>query len=561
MITRFLKSAARFAWFLPAVLLWASFPPLGEKTNVFFALAPLLWFARNKSPRASFRLWFLNGFLFWIGTLSWMPAIVKNGGPWPLVVLGWAGLAAYCALYFGAFGFFSAKIWEKVGVSYFRRLMVLLFAEPILFAALELLRSRLFGGFAWNHLGVASANAGFVAPLAIGGVYLASAIAVLVNGTVASIAERVLAPWIAARGRRISVPGGEIALKDPEREFLAVPRWVRSIETILPILLAWGLYSAGSFSHFFGLIVQQKGFRPLKVALVQRNFPCAFSTDESDPKVEYTRHLKMASLFSPDLIVLPESAFCEFAPFDHAAAGKVASWMLSLGNAKGLLAGGSRTEKGGLFNSAALYRRDTVSGALGGQYYDKVHLVPFGEFIPGDKLFPLLQKLAPVGSCTPGELKLLDFDGVKIGVAICFEDTDSAQMRALARMGADVLVFITNDSWFSGSDETEQHAWQAVARAVETGLPVIRVGNSGVTGIIYPSGKASWLEARGGGILIDQAGCKLETVEVPQPTLPPYVAYGDMPLTILSIIVLVVSFGPGLFRRKQRQGEMLRPMH
>ena len=552
MITRFLKSAARFAWFLPAVLLWASFPPLGEKTNVFFALAPLLWFARNKSPRESFRLWFLNGFLFWIGTLSWMPAIVKNGGPWPLVVLGWAGLAAYCALYFGAFGFISAKIWEKVGVSYFRRLMVILFVEPILFAALELLRSRLFGGFAWNHLGVASANAGFVAPLAIGGVYLASAIAVLVNGTVASIAERVLAPWIAARGRRISVPGGEIALKDPEREFLAVPRWVRSIETILPILLAWGLYSAGSFSHFFGLIVQQKGFRPLKVALVQRNFPCAFSTDESDPKVEYTRHLKMASLFSPDLIVLPESAFCEFAPFDRAAAGKVASWMLSLGNAKGLLAGGSRTEKGELFNSAALYRRDTVSGALGGQYYDKVHLVPFGEFIPGDKLFPLLQKLAPVGSCTPGELKLLDFDGVKIGVAICFEDTDSAQMRALARMGADVLVFITNDSWFSGSDETEQHAWQAVARAVETGLPVIRVGNSGVTGIIYPSGKASWLEARGGGILIDQAGCKLETVEISSSQLPPYTIYGDIPLTVLSILVLAISFGSGLFKRKPR---------
>ncbi|MBR5457762.1 MAG: hypothetical protein IKV56_03250, partial [Kiritimatiellae bacterium] len=154
--------------------------------------------------------------------------------------------------------------------------------------------------------------------------------------------------------------------------------------------------------------------------------------------------------------------------------------------------------------------------------------------------------------CTPGELKLLDFDGVKIGVAICFEDTDSAQMRALARMGADVLVFITNDSWFSGSDETEQHAWQAVARAVETGLPVIRVGNSGVTGIIYPSGKASWLEARGGGILIDQAGCKLETVEISSSPLPPYVIYGDIPLTVLSILVLAISFGSRLFKRKPR---------
>ena len=108
MISGIFKKALRLFWFLPAVLLWASFPPLAEKTNVFFALAPLLWFARNKTPRESFRLWFLNGFLFWVATLAWMPAIVKNGGPWPLVVLGWAGLAAYCALYFGAFGFLSA---------------------------------------------------------------------------------------------------------------------------------------------------------------------------------------------------------------------------------------------------------------------------------------------------------------------------------------------------------------------------------------------------------------------------------------------------------------------
>ena len=553
MISGVFKKALRLFWFLPAVLLWASFPPLAEKTNVFFALAPLLWFARNKTPRESFRLWFLNGFLFWVATLAWMPAIVKNGGPWPLVVLGWAGLAAYCALYFGAFGFLSAKIWEKVGVSYFRRVLVLLFAEPILFAALELLRSRLFGGFAWNHIGVASVNAGFVAPLAIGGVYLSTAIAVLVNGTVASIAERVLAPWIAARGRKISLAGGELFIKDPEREFLSLPRWVRSIETILPILLAWALYSAGSF-----FAAPQKCERELsktlKVALVQRNFPCAFSAEESNPNDEYTRHLKMASLLKPDLIVLPESAFCEFAPFDSAVAGKVASWMLSLGNAKGILAGGSRSEKGALFNSAALYLREGADGKLSRQYYDKVHLVPFGEFIPGDKIFPVLQKLAPVGSCTSGELKLLDFEGIKIGAAICFEDTDSAQIRKLAQMGADVLIFITNDSWFSGSDETEQHAWQAVARAVETALPVIRVGNSGVTGIIYPSGKASWLEARGGGILIDQAGCKLETVEISSSPLPPYVIYGDMPLTVLSILVLAISFIPGFFRRKQRQG-------
>ena len=156
MIKRFLKTLSKVAWFIPGFLLWASYPPISERTDVFFALAPLIWFARNRSPRESFKLWFLNGFLFWVGTLAWMPAIVKNGGPWYLVVLGWGAIAAYCALYFGAFGYLSARIWDRAKDAYWKRLLAILIAEPILWAGLEILRSRLMGGFAWNQLGVAA---------------------------------------------------------------------------------------------------------------------------------------------------------------------------------------------------------------------------------------------------------------------------------------------------------------------------------------------------------------------------------------------------------------------
>ncbi|MBO7206812.1 MAG: hypothetical protein J6W10_04290, partial [Kiritimatiellae bacterium] len=113
MIKRTLKILAKVAWFIPAFLLWACYPPIGERTDVFFAIAPLIWFARNRAPGESFKLWFWNGFIFWFGTLAWMPAIVKNGGPWPLVVMGWGGLAAYCALYFGLFGYLSSRIWRR----------------------------------------------------------------------------------------------------------------------------------------------------------------------------------------------------------------------------------------------------------------------------------------------------------------------------------------------------------------------------------------------------------------------------------------------------------------
>jgi apolipoprotein N-acyltransferase len=101
-----------------------------------------------------------------------------------------------------------------------------------------------------------------------------------------------------------------------------------------------------------------------------------------------------------------------------------------------------------------------------------------------------------------------------MGVAICFEDTDSAQLRRLAEMGAKVLVLITNDSWFSDSSEAEAHAAQAVMRAVETGLPVVRVGNSGVTGVIRPDGTANWLLDSSGRLLVDERGVMVETVSV-----------------------------------------------
>ena len=124
-------------------------------------------------------------------------------------------------------------------------------------------------------------------------------------------------------------------------------------------------------------------------------------------------------------------------------------------------------------------------------------------------------------------------------------------MRALARMGAECLVFITNDSWFSDSIEAEQHAWQSVARAVETGLSVVRVGNSGVTGTISPRGVANWLAGADGRPLVDVRGTMCESVllknEVPYspeqklpPFLTPYTLVGDLPLSV-SFALLILS--------------------
>jgi apolipoprotein N-acyltransferase len=162
-----------------------------------------------------------------------------------------------------------------------------------------------------------------------------------------------------------------------------------------------------------------------------------------------------------------------------------------------------------------------------------------------------LQALAPVGSCTPGEERLLTFrrgekGAIPFGVAICFEDTDSALMRSYAAKGARFLSFITNDSWFSDSVEAEAHAWQASARAIETGLPIVRTGNSGVSGIIFPKGGANWLLGVDGRPLVDASGVMCSYIAVPSVPLDEgknasstvYVKFGDIPLAVIFALLI-----------------------
>ncbi len=543
MLTDQLKKFAKFAWFLPGFLLWAAFPPMGEGTDVLFALAPLLWVSRRENAKRSAWRWFQNGLFFWIATLSWMPAIVKNGGPWPLVVLGWFALAAYCAGYFALYGYLTSNYWqwakstEVSRYAAYLRLGGVLVVEPILWCGLELVRSRFLGGFAWNQLGVVPCNLGFGAPAALGGVYLCSAVVILINGTFAGIAERV---W---KVERSGFPG--------LRKF-------GSLETLMAFAMVAGIYSLAK--------IEAEGRRDardesdprdyLKVALVQRNFPCVFQEKEENPYLVYSNLLQNVAALKPDLVVLSESAMCEFGPIDQQGAMRFARFVRAQTGGAALFAGGTRYADGKTFNSAALYSETTLS------VYDKVHLVPFGEFVPGDKWFPFLQKLAPVGSCTPGEPRPLVLPtaaasippmapippiepiSIPLGVAICFEDTDSALMRKQAAMGARALLFITNDSWFSKSDETLAHAWQATARAIETGLPVVRVGNSGVTGTITPEGQATWLLAGDGRPLVDRRGTMLDRVRLADPNSPQtfYVRFGDIPLVISFLLLITAMF-------------------
>ena len=131
---------------LTAFVLWAAFPPRSEAYGVAFALAPMLALTRSMKPGRSAAWWFLSGFLFWFATLSWMPAISRNGGPLPLVLLGWAGLSAACAGYFALFGALNSRLWARLPP------VAAVFGEAVLWAGCEWMRGTFFSGFAWNFL-------------------------------------------------------------------------------------------------------------------------------------------------------------------------------------------------------------------------------------------------------------------------------------------------------------------------------------------------------------------------------------------------------------------------
>jgi apolipoprotein N-acyltransferase len=264
-----------------------------------------------------------------------------------------------------------------------------------------------------------------------------------------------------------------------------------------------------------------------------------FKARSENPVQAYAPLFESVSHARPDVVVLSESALAEFGDsVDSGSARRFAAYAMEKTGARAVLAGGSRRDGGKMYNSAALFVKGDGGDAAISGVYDKVHLVPFGEYIPFDKTFEFLQELSPVGSCHEGTPRLLDFEGAALAVAICYEDTDSSLVRSFAKMGADILVFITNDSWFSESNEAMAHFWHATARAIETGLPVVRVGNSGVTAAISPDGRPQILSDGSGVPLVDACGVFSATVPVPAARLTVYSKTGDVPLAAAFLVAL-----------------------
>jgi apolipoprotein N-acyltransferase len=409
-----------------------------------------------------------------------------------LLNLGVVLMFAYLGLYTGVF----ALVVRRLGI----------WTAPLAWPLLELLLSQSQIAFPWNLLGASMTPwLPFANLAALGGVYLVSAWVVLVNALVHKL------------------------LFDPRRVRFAV---ALVIAFALPV--GWYALRARPLSPWFTVAVVQPDVSPLDKG----------DWDSREKiQADLLRLTRQAAAEKPDLIVFPETATL----VDVTRSGSIGPALRALVDSLGVE----------LFTGSPLYddaRRSWHNGATllrpgewpPVQHYYKMFLVPFSEKIPYSDELPIIRKLigtSDMGDWARGhDWTVFNWRKGTLSAHICFEIVFPQHARAMARRGSMLLVNVTNDGWFGKLPGAYQHTELSVMRAIETGLPLVRSANNGVSMVVSPYGRVIKRTR-----LFEQA---LLVADVPEPALPPpYRIWGDWPLTVFCLAGLAVALVLRLRRR------------
>jgi len=408
------------------------------------------------TPKQAFLLAYVCGIVWYAGTCYWIYDTMRQYGGLsaPMAVLVLFLFCCYLGLYHGVFGLLLSLLVGRV-----RDYRRVLFAAPFLWVAVELARTRITG-FPWNLLGIAQVD---------------------------NIALSRIAEWTGVYGISFEIVLVNVAFA---AAFL-VPREKRSTMLVAALAAAAVLQA--------GRLIEAPTVKPDRFALlVQQNIPVAadwtpdYFLQTLNDLAEFTRTSVVSRPESRiDLIVWPESPapfFTNDARFRSTISSVVRSansWMVT--GSIGSEPPSSRAAQ--TFNSAALVGPNGEWTAR----YDKVHLVPFGEYLPFPSLFSFAGGLTKeVGQFEHGTSRLpLDAGGTKIGVFICYESVFPDEIRQFAANGAQVFVNISNDGWYGDSGAYAQHLNQTRMRAIENDRWVLSATDTGVTASIDPFGRVA----------------------------------------------------------------------
>ncbi len=459
---------------LSAVLLALSFPPFSFFFFIFAALVPALIRIRPREHRHNATLGFWTGLVFYTLLLYWLMHVTIPG-----MILLIILLSVYMAVVFVGIGYFQFSYWR-------------ILAAGFLFAAIEYIRSLGPFAFAWGYWG----HSLYQFPAMLQSTY-----------------------WLGVYGLSFLIAAGNQCIA--ELIFIFQHAWSRKSLNVFHdlasgfvylflglILLAW----AGNY--FYGIRTieslheRYKNGTPVKVALIQPNFSLEEKNNTSTMDVlAKCMTLSEATLFrDPDLIVWPESTVASPINFWPSVIEEITALVKQKDVAMliGAVYGKRYNDDNWDYWNRAVqfspkqkfdFNQHPVDLSTTPSY-DKIHLVPYGEWIPLDTVWPMnmietLIEEAGAGIFQRGKKQtIFELDnGANYAVAICYESSLPWMIHQAKKQGAEFLVNITNDAWFKRSPGLMQHFLLCIFRAAENRFPVVRVGNTGITGLIGPTGE------------------------------------------------------------------------
>jgi apolipoprotein N-acyltransferase len=479
-----------------ALVLWSTFPPADWGWLVWIALVPLFLMVQSKRSKLSLYAgsW-IGGIVYWTLAVQWIR--LTDPSAW----LAWLAMALALSLFWPVF-----LLLARVAV--FQARLPLMIAAPVVWVALEYVRAHIVSGFPWYYLAhTQHATLPMIQVADLTGTLGVSFLIALVNAWWVDLVSLPLfrptakGPRLTpAQSRRIVIVGvllagtlGYGAFRLATSRFRDGPR-VALLQSNL-IQQIGGRDTAENILARFRVLIERamaKSPKPDLLVWPETSFPYSYTV--IDKAVEDLALAKQLKRISPNLKVeFWRSRTQDVSTLLH-------SWPDSLGVP--MVVGTSfydhRATGLAKYNSAVLF--EPGHGSV--QSYHKLHLVPFGEYIPLIETCPWLTILTPfhgpdavVPSLNFGEHPtVLRLGPYRIATAICFEDTVPHVVRRFFHNPPDghppdILLNLSNDGWFKDSWEQETHLAVSVFRAVENRVPLARAANTGVSAIVDGNGR------------------------------------------------------------------------
>jgi apolipoprotein N-acyltransferase len=485
---------------LSATLLILSFPNYNLWIFAWFGFLPLFFTWQNVSKIKAFLLSYFTGLVFWFGIIYWLIHVTLPG---MIILIG------YLAFYFAIFGLLAKIFLERTGKS------GILFIA-CLWCVLEYVRSHLFTGFPWALLGYSQfLNLTVIQIADITGAWGVSFLVMMVNVFVYRTISRLFAK--------------------------RYPLYASGFILVLLVVLGYGIFKLSSQGS-------DSASSRVKISVVQGNIPQYLKWEPRARDFIVRKYLALSESVlksQPDLLIWPEAALPIVLEEELRYYQRVRDFTREKGTA--LLFGAVTSRDGDFYNSALLL---SGKGRLL-QRYDKLHLVPFGEYIPLRKRLRFLESVVPIGDFTAGsQYTLFNLGKLKFAVLICFEDLFPELSRQFSKNGADFLVNITNDAWFGKTSSPYQHLAASVLRAVETRRYLIRAANTGVSGFIAPTGKIIALVRGKNAEAIFTPGYNTQSLPIVKARPTFYTRFGDL----FILACLIYPAAALLFLLRKRRG-------